>query len=212
MACVGGTIREPRLWYTRDGIPVTGRRPSGREYCLRRSDNTSVAVRVGRGWQNNRSCNGCPLYRGIDAFGQVADGYTPDRQWVVSFTEAEYEAYMDDGWEGVVAYKERTTVPVSTMARQPWLPALDLLTDDEEEAVREYRRDAVRRWRARNPGADKRRRDRAAYFREYRKRNPKGQTVPASNGAGKIEDGDVRARARARARSVLSGCKEATDE
>lgn len=211
MACIGGTVREPRLWYTRDGIPVTGRRPSGREMCLRRSDNTSVAVRIGRGWENNRSCNGCPLYRGLDAFGQVADGYTPDRQWVVSFTEAEYEAYMDGGWDALVAYKDRAVVPVSTMARQPWLPVVDLLDEEEAERVLEYRRDAVRRWRARNPGADKR--NRAEYRRRKRAEMfPKGLPVPAPSESGKKKDGDVRAPARVRARPVLSGTEEATDD
>lgn len=165
MACIAGTIRDPRVWYTRDGERRVGR------WCMRLSDATSVRTRNGplRPGQTARSCSGCPCYRGIERDGSLVDGLTGvDDPVMFAYTEKEWNLLLDEGYEALIAYKDRLAA-VSTIARTPGMVEL-LLEDEEVEEVREYVRDGVRRWRARNPGADKRKRDRAAYFREYRKR------------------------------------------
>jgi len=91
----------------------------------------------------------------------------------IALRESEY-LRMDDDPEAFFAQLDLPAV--SYMARWP------LGADELDNTVAEYRRETSRRWRAAHPGADKRkrRRDRAAYMREYRKRTvtPSGDGPP----------------------------------
>ncbi len=165
MACIAGTVDNPKLWYTKDGWPVVGRRPDGGAYCPRRSPYTSVSLAHRRVGHKLASCNGCPCFRGVDAFGVLQEGYTPDMRYVTSFTEAEWEKWteLDFDWPAFMAWKDQTARAPSSIARRGRFA----LTDEQVDVARAYGAEQQRRWRAAHPGADKRKRNRRDYMREY---------------------------------------------
>lgn len=171
--CIAGSPTYPRVWYRNlgDGTyqefhgrqnmnpgAVAAGEPKREFYCnIRQVDPIET-------------CRSCVAYRSRkDDIRMIADLPT-------SLTADEY-ALMADGDTDAFYARIDTGRTVATMAR--WYPS----SADVDDAVAEYRREAVRRWRAAHPGADKRKRSRAEYMRQYRKRNPKG-SLP-SRGTGK---------------------------
>lgn len=130
------------------------------------------------------TCRPCAAYR------NRADGIRMIAEAPTSLTSDEYALLADGDTEAFYARIDSGRT-VATLAR--WYPS----AADVDDAVAEYRNETSRRWRAAHPGADKRKRNRAEYMRDYRKRNPSGPTP--SRGTGKRQNkSEVRTRARAR--------------
>lgn len=170
--CIAGSPAEPRVWYRSLGVDgfvefhgrqnmnagaVTAGQPKRQFYCdLRQKDPIET-------------CRPCVAYRNA---AQGHTGLAPDGDTILSLTSAEYELLLDD-IDAFYRKKEEGWSAISTLARKA------ILTEDLPDEAAEYRRDTMRRWRAAHPGADKRKRNRAEYMRQYRKRNPIGPDMLA---------------------------------
>lgn len=167
--CIAGTVDEPRVWYRNRPYPHTPLEYFGRE---NHSPDPRLAFECGVTQDAPIShCRMvCPAYRypkggynGMDRKGEP-----------IAFTEAEYKLFLDDG-EAFYATKEvghTLTGMVRTFTQDT---TYDGLPVEMYDVLTEMKREKSREWRAAHPGYDKRargHRDRAAYMREYRKRNP----------------------------------------
>lgn len=79
MACIGGTVEEPRPWIRFKSDQEE--RLDGR-WCDRQQPFTS-----------RRSCSSCPAYRGVRWDGTIATGIAPNGA-LVALTEDEYREYQ----------------------------------------------------------------------------------------------------------------------
>lgn len=158
MACLGGTWEDPRPWVRfSGGAPVNGETIMGR-IC----DKTRMP------WASTRRrfCHGCPAYRGKDWDGNMQGALAADGETVQSLRLSEYVEYAR--WVEEEFEPERFYL---------WLEEGN--RGISEEAQAEY----MRKWRAEHPGYDRRKRDRAAYMREYRRRRSVTRNRPARAGA-----------------------------
>lgn len=175
MSCLGGTTKEPRIWYRYY--------PDGRD---ERTDGR-VCNRT-EPWQQHtsrRSCAACPAFRGLRWDGTVADGLGTDRLSPFGLSPDEHRRYQeaveqqiydDETWLMEVWYarqeRELVTRPDGTHQILPGIGQRGLRMVGDDDALE---RDAAksRAWRQAHPGADQRKRKRAAYMRAYRlRRNP----------------------------------------
>lgn len=176
MACLGGTEKEPRLWvrYYPDGRTdrVDGRICTGKR---RANPHTS-----------RRSCAACPAFRGLRWDGTVANGLGTDEMTPMGLTVDEWERYeaalmskeIDDDDEPLWAWYSRQDRELKTNSDGTHrvlvgIGERGLRKIGDPDAIDRYNA-RQREWRSSHPGSDRRGyRDRAAYMREYRKRNPK---------------------------------------
>jgi len=172
--CLAGSPASPRIWYRNlgDGTYV--------EFHGRQNMNPR-AVAAGEPrrefYCNIRQRDPIETCRSCVAYRNRADGVRMAADLPTSLTSDEYNL-MAEGETDAFYARIDSGRTVATLAR--WYPS----SADVDDAVAEYRNDGVRRWRAAHPGADKRKRNRAEYMRDYRKRNPKGPTP--SRGAGNV--------------------------
>jgi len=193
MSCLGGTTKEPKTWfrYYPDG---RDERTDGR-VCNR----TEV-------WQQHtsrRSCSACPAFRGLRWDGTVANGLGTDQMTPMGLSPDEHKRYQaaidaqqyDEDPELLWAWygrqdRELVTNPDGTHRVNVGIGERGLRRIEDPDAVDRYNA-RQREWRAAHPGLDKRgHRDRAAYMREYRKRNPKS---PPPHGAETRVETDLKA-------------------
>jgi len=159
VSCLGGTWEDPRPWIRFDGgVPVSGETILGR-ICDPKTMPWASTLR--------RKCHGCPAYRGKDWSGQIVGTLAPDGSTIMSLKLAEYEQYVN--------WVEEEMEPEKFYA---WLE--EGTRGISEEAQAAY----MRKWRAEHPGYDKRKRSRAEYMREYRRRNvTRNRPAPARAGS-----------------------------
>ena len=178
--CIAGTELPPDDTHRRRPGPLVWWRntPEGFVRFVGRQNRNPAAVAAGHPKREFactlvttnpiETCRSCPAYR------YPAGGYTG--MWKgepLALTDAEHELLLDDlDTFYAVMDQAETMRTTATLAR-----TVASIEDLPIEA-QEYRRGAVRRWRAAHPGADKRKRSRAEYMRQYRKRNPKGPAPP----------------------------------
>jgi hypothetical protein len=185
--CLAGSLTYPRIWYRNLGDGTY------QEFHGRQNMNPG-AVAAGEPKReficNVRQIDPIETCRPCAAYRNRADGIRMIAEAPTSLTSDEYALLADGDTEAFYARIDSGRT-VATLAR--WYPS----AADVDDAVAEYRNETSRRWRAAHPGADKRKRNRAEYMRDYRKRNPSGPTP--SRGTGKRQNkSEVRTRARAR--------------
>ena len=168
-SCIAGPPSDPRIWYRDLG-------DMGYEKFAGRLNMNVGAVAAGH---PKREFN-CPLrQRDPIEFCRPCVAYRPDGrkpvlhgadQMPIALREKEYDRMTDDS-EAYFARLDGKAGAVATLAHgfteDTLIPGLDVEMYDQ---IAEYRRETVRRWRAAHPGADKRKRNRAEYMRDYRKR------------------------------------------
>jgi len=220
-SCIAGPPSDPRIWYRDLG-------DMGYEKFAGRLNMNVGAVAAGH---PKREFN-CPLrQRDPIEFCRPCVAYRPDGrkpvlhgadQMPIALREKEYDRMTDDS-EAYFARLDGKAGAVATLAHgfteDTLIPGLDVEMYDQ---IAEYRRETVRRWRAAHPGADKRKRNRAEYMRDYRKRNPKFTYTPfrssvsrpsmliTSSGRESISPETAESRARARGSGELRVTEEAT--
>ena len=172
MACLGGTPKEPKPWYRYypDGESV---RQSGR--ICNRTEPTQLHT-------SRRSCAGCPAFRGLRWDGLVADGLGTDRVSPFGLSVDEHNRYQEAVDQQL--YDEETYLIQLWYSRQMreviqhpdgthqvivGIGERSLLMIGDPDALERHATRA-REWRAKHPGADRRKRKRADYMRAYRLR------------------------------------------
>lgn len=175
MACLGGTRDEPRVWmhYRADGEVV---RQNGRICTGKRLANPHTS---------RRACAECPAFRGLRWDGKVANGMSPDdRPHGLTVEEsarweaAVFAAELDDDWEPMFAFmarQERELIELGD-GRHAVVPGIGErgLRRIGDPGALDRHAEKMREWRAAHPGYDTRKRDRAAYMRDYRARQKAG--------------------------------------
>lgn len=170
--CLAGSLTDPRVWYRNLGdgtyVEFHGRQNMNPHAVVSGEPKRQFICDL-RQRDPIETCRPCVAYRSRkDDIRMVADLPT-------SLTSDEYDL-MAEGETDAFYARIDSGHTVATLAR--WYPS----SADVDDTVAEYRNETSRRWRAAHPGADKRKRSRAEYMRDYRKRNPSGP-LP-SRGAG----------------------------
>lgn len=178
--CIAGSPAYPRIWHRNLGdgtfIEFRGRQNMNPGAVARGEPKREFICNV-RQVDPIETCCNCVAYRSRkDDIRMIAD-------LPAALTDQEYELMAEGDTDAFYA-RIGTGRTVATLAR--WFPG----TADVDDAVAEYRNETSRRWRAAHPGADKRKRkrDRAAYMREYRKRTVTPSGSKTSRGTGKVEE------------------------
>lgn len=162
--CLAGVGASERVWYRNLGDGTYERfvgRQNMNPWAVANGEPRRQFICDLRQRDPIETCRPCVAYRnraeGIRLIGELPAALL-EPEWELMATDSDaFFTWLDEGWTSI-----------ATLARK-CIP-----TDELPEQAAEYRRETMRRWRAAHPGADKRKRqrDRAAYMREYRKRNP----------------------------------------
>lgn len=175
MACLAGTVENPRPWmrYWKDREPE---RFEGR-ICNRTNPRT-----------NRNQCSVCPAFRGVRYDTVLATGLdVDDEPYGLSIEEHhEYQRaleakFIDDASDPLAVFLSRMQLEATKdpltgrwqVTHGIGARTLAMIGDPSGLAVQAAK---SREWRAAHPGADKRvrKRDRAAYMRDYRARQKAG--------------------------------------
>jgi hypothetical protein len=174
MACLGGTRDEPRIWWRYNAagefVRVEGRICQGNP---KRYNNPHTS---------RRGCAECPAFRGLRWDERVKNGLAPDGS-PVALSSAEHgryqlaiEASWDDDMEPLFAFERSMDREAIQRTDGTWQVKAGwgertLLRIGDPDAT-ERRAAYLRKWRESHP--DTRKRDRAAYMRDYRSRQKQG--------------------------------------